>query len=211
MQLEAIEMRILGSLMEKARTTPDLYPLTLNSLVAACNQKTSREPVTDFTEDAILGTVDRMREAGWVMRVDLAGSRTARFRENVTRTWALDEREAALLAVLLLRGAQTPGQLRQRTDRMHPFSTVAEVQDCLHRMENREEEPYCLVQPLGRKPGTKEIRYRHTLAPAETEAADAPEYAPLRETAAPASFEERLRDLEERVKALEERTGDRLD
>jgi uncharacterized protein YceH (UPF0502 family) len=158
-------MRVLGTLMEKAKTTPEVYPLTLNSLVNACNQKTSRDPVTDYDEDEVLTALDELREGGLVMRVDMAGSRVAKFRENLSSKWALIPEEYALLAVLFLRGPQTPGQLRQRSDRLYPFPNLDKTVETLHQMAEREEEPVRLVQTLERLPGTKEIRYAHTFLP----------------------------------------------
>lgn len=211
MELEPLTLRVLGALMEKARTTPESYPLTLNSLVHACNQKTSRDPVTDYDEDEILDALDKLREMGLVMRVDMAGSRTAKFRENLTSQWNLEKEEYALLATLFLRGAQTPGQLRQRSDRLHPFATLDQVNDWLKRMQSREEEPHCLVRSLERMAGTKEIRWEHTLLPeSETAAGPMPQAPAI--PAPPAEeepdrirqLEEKLEDLETRLKAMEE-------
>ena len=165
MELSPIHIRVLGTLMEKARTTPEVYPLTLNSLVNACNQKTSRDPISDYDEDEVLRALDDLRDEALVMRVDMAGSRVAKFRENLTSQWELTTEEYALLAVLFLRGPQTPGQLRQRTDRLHPFTNLEKTVEQLDAMKSRDEEPFCLVQTLERLPGTKEIRFAHTLLP----------------------------------------------
>jgi len=213
MELLPEEGRVLGALMEKARTTPDVYPLTLNSLVLACNQKTSRDPVTDYDEEIVGNALDRLREAGLAMRVDMAGSRTPKFRENVSAQWELNREEYALLAVLLLRGPQTPGQLRQRCERLYPFAEVQQVTDWLGRMQDREEEPVHLVRSLGRKPGTKEVRYTHTLF------GDIPMDTPLPETvepefrapippSAPPPDEARFSSLENRLDAMESRLAD---
>jgi len=152
-------MRVLGALMEKAITTPEYYPLTLNSLTSACNQKTSRFPVSDYDEDEILGATDSLRDKNLVLRVDVAGSRVPKFRQKVKEEWELTQPEYSLLCVLLLRGPQTPGQLRQRTDRLHSFPSVKEVEETLEEMKNREEEPLEMIRSLPRQPGTKEIRY----------------------------------------------------
>jgi uncharacterized protein len=135
--LSAIEARVLGSLMEKARTTPEAYPLTLNALVNACNQKTSRDPVSDYDDDEVMDALDSLRERRLVMRVDVAGSRTAKFRENASLEWQLERPEYALLATLLLRGPQTPGQLRQRSERLYPFGDLQQVTDLLAAMQQR--------------------------------------------------------------------------
>jgi uncharacterized protein YceH (UPF0502 family) len=217
MELSDIEARVLGALMEKARTTPDVYPLTLNSLVLACNQKTSRDPVTNYDEDEVEHALESLREKHLAMRVDMAGSRTAKFRENIARHWELEREEYALLTVLLLRGPQTPGQLRQRSERLFPFAELPQVIDWLGRMQNRDDEPLSLVQSLGRAPGTKEIRYAHTLSPV-------PEHAPAAEPEAhgPVAGErppairvedrspepDRLAALEASMQKLEERVAE---
>ena len=209
MELNSIEARVLGSLMEKAKTTPEHYPLTLNALVNACNQKTSREPVTDFDEDEVSTALDSLREKHLAMRVDLAGSRTAKFRENAATTWELKKEEYALLTALLLRGPQTPGQLRQRTERLYPFAELPQVTDWLQRMQDRDEEPLKLAQPLGRMPGGKEIRYTHTLTPGleEAQPISEPDLEDVAPTGAPPSridtLEASVRELQDRVDQLE--------
>lgn len=205
MELNAIEIRVLGSLMEKAKTTPEAYPLTLNSLVHACNQKTSREPVTDYDEQQVMDALDSLRDKHLVMRVDMAGSRTAKFRENATQSWQLSREEYALLATLLLRAAQTPGQLRQRSDRMFAFATLDQVVDALKQMQEREEEPHCLVRPLARQSGTKEIRYFHTLCPHEEPASGEADLESLSEPAQTEAPSGRYTQLEERLAQLETR------
>ena len=203
MELSAEAIRVLGSLMEKSRTTPESYPLTLNSLVLACNQKTSRDPVTDFDEDEVLAALDELRELGLAVRVDMAGSRTAKYRENIGEKWELSHADYALLAVLFLRGPQTPGQLRQRTERLHSFAELHQVLDCLRRMMEREEEPHVLVQEAGRPSGSKEMRYAHTMCPI-------PEFVE-EETTANASqgpavpgTRDRLNQVEERLVEVQE-------
>ncbi len=209
MELSPIHIRVLGTLMEKARTTPEVYPLTLNSLVNACNQKTSRDPVTDFDEDEILTALDDLREEALVMRVDMAGSRVAKFRENLSSRWELKPEEYALLAVLFLRGPQTPGQLRQRTDRLYQFANLDKTVEALHQMENREEEPHCLVQSLGRLPGAKEIRFTHTFLPIPDMAASPHQEAPLQSHPVSAPVpEDSSADLIARIDELEKRLNE---
>ena len=212
MELSPIDLRVLGSLMEKARTTPEVYPLTLNSLAHACNQKTSRDPVSNFDEDDILATLDDLRGKGLVMRVDMAGSRTAKFRENLTDQWLLSKEEFALLATMFLRGAQTPGQLRQRSDRLHPFGDLQQVNDCLQAMQNREEEPFCLVKSLERLPGTKEIRYNHIFADDEVPRISDQLPVPANPIEQPDNrlkeLEDKLIRFEERIEALEKLLND---
>jgi uncharacterized protein YceH (UPF0502 family) len=204
--LSAIEARVLGALMEKARTTPEVYPLTLNSLVNACNQKTSRDPVTRYDEDEVTAALDSLREKRLAMRVDMAGSRTAKFRENAGQEWQLERPEYALLTILLLRGAQTPGQLRQRSERLFPFGDLQQVVDVLAKMRERDEEPTCLVQSMGRAPGTKEVRYAQTLSPVDESlpAAESDCAEPTPERTSP-GHAERLAELETTVAQLQER------
>lgn len=208
MELTPIEARVLGALMEKARTTPDIYPLTLRALVSACNQKTSRHPISDYDEDEVLDALDALRDKGLAMRVDMAGSRSAKFRENATAQWELEKEEYALLATLLLRGPQTPGQLRQRSERIYPFADLARVNDWLQRMQEREDEPASLVQSLGRVPGTKEIRYAHTLSPVPESMESEPGNEPAAQASSPIrdrleSLETEVRDLKEKVTQME--------
>lgn len=214
MELSQPAIRVLGALMEKARTTPEVYPLTLNSLVHACNQKTSRDPVTDYDDDEIMAALDELREKHLAMRVDVAGSRTAKFRENATQEWELSPEEYAVLTVLLLRGAQTPGQIRQRSDRLFQFAELPQVNDRLHQMENREDEPFCLTRSLGKEPGTKEVRWLHTLggevlseavAEPETGSRDSVEnIAPSNQESGQPTLDEVLEKLDRMEKRLQE-------
>ncbi|MGA1204715.1 MAG: YceH family protein [Opitutales bacterium] len=201
MDLSLPAIRVLGALMEKARTTPESYPLTLNALVIACNQKTSRDPVTDYDGDEVLDALEELRENHLAMRVDMAGARTTKFRENASRVWELAREEYALLAVLMLRGPQTTGQLRQRCERLYPFAELPQVNDWLQRMQHRDEELHELVRPLGRGHGSKEIRFVHTLAPHK-------ESIPEKEPAAPAGNRSGKTDLSERLDRLEKRLQD---
>lgn len=211
MEFLPIHIRVLGTLMEKARTTPEVYPLSLNSLVNACNQKTSRDPITDYDEDEVLRALDDLRDHALVMRVDMAGSRVAKFRENLTTQWELNPEEYALLAVLFLRGPQTAGQLRQRTDRLYPFGNLDKTLEALRSMENRDEEPHCLVQRLDRLPGAKEIRFAHTLLPTEETVivtAEEPEIQnspghSIEENKSSGAIAARIDELEKRVNELE--------
>lgn len=171
LELSSVEIRVLGAMMEKAVTTPEYYPLTLNSLVLACNQKSSRDPVTDHDEGAVRGALDSLRDRGLALRVDVSGARTAKFRHNVTSRWELEEPDFAILTVLFLRGAQTVGQLRARSGRIYPFRDLAEVQDTLDRMQHRALEPEILVRPLPLQPGSKEARFVHALGEPQAEPA----------------------------------------
>jgi uncharacterized protein YceH (UPF0502 family) len=206
MQLSQPAIRVLGALMEKAKTTPEVYPLTLNSLVHACNQKTSRDPVSDYDDDEVMAALDELRDKHLAMRVDVAGSRTAKFRENATQEWELSPEEYAVLTVLLLRGAQTPGQIRQRSDRLFQFAELPQVNDRLHKMENREDEPFCLTRSLGKEPGTKEVRWLHTVGEEVLpEEASQPDTGSLdsAEPVAPAPLDPRQPTMDEIVEKLD--------
>ena len=163
------EARVLGCLVEKAITTPEVYPLTLNSLVAACNQRTNRNPVVDYDEDTINRALDSLREKGLVRRVDTAGGRAPKFRHILPDAILVGNAQLALLCVLLLRGAQTVGELRARTDRLHVFRDLADAEDTVKSLvQPAEDSPLTepLAAPLPLRPGSREIRYIHLLGPA---------------------------------------------
>jgi uncharacterized protein len=154
--LSASEVRVLGCLLEKQRTTPDQYPLSLNSLRLACNQSTNREPVVEYDEATVRDALHRLERRRLVRFT--SGSRTAKYRHLLEEVLPLDDGERAVLAVLMLRDAQTPGELKQRTERMHAFVELAGVHETLARLIERE-----LVRRLDRRPGQKEERYAQLL------------------------------------------------
>ncbi len=160
-ELDHREVRILGCLIEKELTTPDYYPLTLNSLTAACNQKSNRNPVVIFPESDVECSLEALRDKGWVVVVDGAGSRTRKYRHSFLEKSGLEKREMVVLAVLMLRGAQTVGEIRGRSGRMHRFESLDEVGDILDALAAAGE-PW--VVRLPRLPGRKENRYMHLLA-----------------------------------------------
>jgi uncharacterized protein len=151
---DAVELRVLGCLVEKQRTTPDAYPLSVNSLRLACNQATNRDPVVDYDEPAILAALERLGRRGWTRLASGAGSRARKYRHLFDDALALADDELALLCTLMLRGPQTPGELKQRTDRLHPFAGLAAVEETLDSLIERE-----LAARLPRRPGQKEQRY----------------------------------------------------
>lgn len=158
MNLTSIETRVLGSLIEKDITTPDYYPLSLNALVNACNQKNNRDPVMTLDESAVreaLSTLQQKRMAGPASGAD---SRVTKYEHRLQEVFNFDRREIAVVCVLLLRGPQTPGELRGRTDRMYRFEALEDVISTLDRLAQREPS---LVRSLPRQPGTKESRYVH--------------------------------------------------
>src|ERR671934_1015042 len=168
MDADEVELRVLGCLIEKQRTTPDVYPLSLNSLRLACNQTTNRDPVVAYDEPTIRAALERLSRKGWVRLASGAGSRAIKYRHLFDEALGLAGAETSLLAVLMLRGAQTPGELKQRTERLHRFASLDEVERKLEELAGRE-----LVHRLPRRPGQKEERYRQLLGRAEAEEASA--------------------------------------
>ena len=183
------ELRVLGSLIEKQRTTPDSYPLSLNALRLACNQSSSRDPVVDYDEATIRAALERLSRKGWVRLASGPGSRAAKYRQLFGEAMGLDEPELALLAVLMLRGPQTVGELKQRTERLHGFRALEDVERALATLIDRE-----LVAELPRR------RYGHLLGGGDTETPAPPPRPEL---------EERVRRLEEEVAALREALEER--
>jgi len=159
--LTETEARVLGSLIEKEITTPDYYPLSLNALVNACNQKSNRDPIMNLNEGAVREALDSLNRNGLAGAASGADSRVTKYEHRLQETFNFDRRETAVLCVLLLRGPQTPGELRSRTERVHRFADLDEVQTALRRLIEREPP---LVKMLPRQPGTKESRYTHLLS-----------------------------------------------
>ena len=158
MDLDAVEIRVLGCLLEKQRTTPDAYPLSLNALRLACNQSTNRDPVVQYDEPTIREALHRLGRRRWTRLASGPGSRAPKYRHLLDEALSLAPADLSVLAVLLLRGPQTPGELRSRTDRLHPFPDAAALHDVLDRLIGRS-----LVARLPRRPGQKEERYAHLL------------------------------------------------
>ncbi|HEY5197886.1 MAG TPA: DUF480 domain-containing protein [Solirubrobacteraceae bacterium] len=154
MDLDHAEIRVLGCLLEKQRTTPDAYPLSLNALRLACNQATNRDPVVEYDDATIRAALHRLGRRRWTRLASGAGSRTAKYRHLLDDALPLDRGEHAVLCVLMLRGPQTPGELKQRSDRMHPFADLAGLRVTLDRLIDRG-----LARRLDRRPGHKEERY----------------------------------------------------
>ena len=155
-QLNEMEARVLGALLEKEITTPDYYPLSLNSLVNACNQKSNRDPVMNVDEDSVRDALRTLQDNSLARSVSAVDSRVTKYEHRLQEAFNFDRREAALFCELLLRGPQTVGELRTRAGRMHPFDDLSEAQSALQRLMNREPP---LVKVLARQPGTKESRY----------------------------------------------------
>jgi hypothetical protein len=162
MEPDAVEIRVVGCLIEKQRTTPDAYPLSLNSLRLACNQATNRDPVVEYDEATVSEALRRTALRGWTRLASGAGSRARKYRHLLSEALHVDDAELALLAVLMLRGPQTPGELKQRTERMQGFESLIALQETLDRLVERE-----LVARHERRPGQKELRYEQLLGGAE--------------------------------------------
>ncbi len=189
MDADDVEIRILGCLIEKQRTTPDSYPLSLNGLRLACNQSTNRDPIVEYDEPAIRAALERLSRKGWTRLASGAGSRAAKYRHLLDEAVGVSPAELSLLAVLMLRGPQTPGELKQRAERLHPFGSLSEIDEVLAGLVERD-----LVARLPRRPGQKEERYTHRLGGEE----------PVEIPSAPAAEHDRIGSLEDRVARLEE-------
>jgi uncharacterized protein len=179
MDLDPVEVRILGCLIEKQRTTPDTYPLSLNALRLACNQTTNRDPVVEYDETTIREALHKLSKRRYSRLASGHSSRAYKFRHLLDEALGLDDEELAVLAVLMLRGPQTPGELKQRTERMQGFASLDAVGDVLDRLVERE-----LVLQLVRRPGQKEERFMHRLSE-DAEGAPEVEAAPEPLVAAP--------------------------
>jgi hypothetical protein len=205
---DAVEIRVLGCLIEKQRTTPDAYPLSLNSLRLACNQATNREPVVDYDEQTVVEALRRLALRGWTRLASGAGSRARKYRHLLDEALDLDDVEVALLAVLMLRGPQTPGELKQRGQRLHDFADLDVVHDTLDRLVERGQ-----VARHERRPGQKEDRYEQLLGDSDATETVEPEAAlPESATAVPEDrlgrLERELADLRTELASLRDALGE---
>ena len=192
--LSNVEVRVLGALIEKDITTPDYYPLSLNALVNACNQKNNRDPVMTLDEDAVLAALDSLQVQRLAGPARGADSRVTKYEHRLQEIFNFDRREIAILCVLLLRGAQTPGELRGRAERMYRFEELEDVHSTLDRLNQRDPP---LVTVLPRQPGTKESRYMHLLSERAPAAETASARAPI-----PSVADDRIVYLEHEVEEL---------
>ena len=206
MEPDAVEIRVLGCLIEKQRTTPDVYPLTLNALRLACNQSTNRDPVVDYDENTIRSGIERLVQRKWATLASWSNRRSMKYRQTLEAALGLNEAETSVLAVLMLRGPQTPGELKTRTERLHRFEGT-QLDDTLRRLTERE-----LVASLGKRPGQREERYTHLLAAADEVEQGAPPPGPPPPAADGADdrlerLERELAALRDEVRALREELG----
>lgn len=181
MDLTTVEQRVLGCLLEKQRTTPDAYPLTLNALRLACNQSTNRDPVVEYDDADLRPALEKLSRRRWVRYASGHGSRAPKYRHLLDEALGLDSGQLALLTVLLLRGPQTPGELKGRTERLHHFASLDDVQPVLDGLAERG-----LVRGIGRRPGQKEERWQHMLGD-DAEPIDTASLEPYREETPPPS------------------------
>lgn len=193
--LDAEEVRVLGSLLEKEITTPEYYPLSLNALLNACNQKSNRDPAVQFDEETVERALYLLREKGLALNITGAGSRVVKYGHRLSDKLNLGRRELALLCELMLRGPQTLGELRTRADRMHHFDDTTEVESVLDHMPE-------LVTRLPRRPGEKEARYAHLLSGEPEMSAPSPEHAAV------PSRVDRIGELEAEVAQLRHEMDD---
>jgi uncharacterized protein YceH (UPF0502 family) len=199
--LDSVQIRVLGCLLEKQQTTPDAYPLTLNSLRLACNQTTSRDPVVDYDEATVREAAQRLGQRGWSRLTSYHGSRSSKYRHILGDALGLSPDEQALLCVLMLRGPQTLGELKQRSEKLHPFADLNVVKETLDRLSERE-----LGRWLERRPGQKEARYTHLLQGDEA-AVDEPgsvEPVPRSRRPEPAGLAAEVAQLRRELDALRE-------
>jgi uncharacterized protein YceH (UPF0502 family) len=198
-ELNEIETRILGCLVEKELTTPDYYPLTLNALVNACNQKSNRDPVVSYTEEEVEQTLKGLSDKHLVYLFYGSTSRVPKYKHRLPSTYELDERETAIVSVLLLRGAQTLGELNQRTTRLYDFEDLNEVNETMESLTNREEP---IVLKLPRQPGQKEARYAHLLSgEIDVENFD---FSSISSSSTTQAKNERIEKLEQEIEELKE-------
>ncbi len=196
--LSDVEVRVLGALVEKDITTPDYYPLSLNALVNACNQKNNREPVMALNEDAVRAALESLQAQRLAGPASGADSRVTKYEHRLQEVFNFDRRETAVLCVLMLRGAQTPGELRGRTERMYRFEELEDVVATLEKLSQRDP---ALVAVLPRQPGTKESRYVHLLA-------EKPEGAAAVATVPVSEGPDRVERLEAEVAELRKEVGE---
>jgi uncharacterized protein YceH (UPF0502 family) len=195
-RLGPVELRVLGCLIEKQRTTPEQYPLSLNALRLACNQSTARDPIVDYDEAQVQEAAQRLGQIGWARLASGPGTRVAKYRQLFDEVLRLDEAETAVLALLMLRGPQTAAELKTRAERLRRFAEVGEVSATLARLDERE-----LAHLLPRRPGQREERWTHLLAEGPTEE------TPVE--GEPTSLERRLARLEEQLAELNRALAER--
>lgn len=198
LNLEPREVRVLGALIEKELSTPDYYPMTINALRSACNQKTNRDPVVDYSETDVVEALDGLQRKRLIGNASSSHGRAAKYRHALAEVMDLERPQLAVLSSVLLRGPQTAGELRSHTNRMYEFESLDEVDAMLEELQKRQP-PLITVMP--RRPGQKEVRYMHLFA-------GEPEDAPAAAPAAPGTADDRVDALEQDVAGLREALDD---
>ncbi len=199
-KLTSEEIRVLGSLMEKSRTTPDYYPMTLNGLTAACNQRSSRKPVVNYDEETVTRTLDTLKRKGLISTATGGSSRATKYKHNFAIVFPVVPAEVAVICLLLLRGPQTPGEINNNSGRLYEFDSLDEVNEVLEKLSSGEQ-PYLTLLP--RRSGQKEARYMHLLGETlEIPEDDEETSSPAGNTSSNAALEERVTKLEEEVATL---------
>ncbi|MBK9190851.1 MAG: YceH family protein [Crocinitomicaceae bacterium] len=194
-QLTLEEVRVLGSLMEKSKTTPDYYPMTLNGLTAACNQKSSRNPVVEYDEETVILALDGLKRKGFVSPVIGGGSRTAKYKHNFNNMFDISNGGVAAMCLLFLRGPLTAGEINSNSGRLHEFASIGSVQETLQQLASYE---MALVKELPRRPGQKENRFAHTFFPYDESAENfSAAEEPARKSVS--SLEARIENLEKEL------------
>lgn len=196
-QLNLIEQRILGVLLEKSKTTPDYYPMSINGLTAGCNQKTSRNPVVSYDEETVTLSLNALKIKGLVSTVTGGGSRTVKWKHNLAIVYPLLPSELAVISLLLLRGPSTPGEINTNSGRLYEFETIEEVVENLQKLA-ADEPPY--VKQLAKRPGQKELRYMHLFGGTEPLEDSEPEES----INSNSNLEERVAKLEQEILELKE-------
>ncbi len=206
MELTFEESRVLGVLLEKEKSTPEYYPMTVNGILTACNQKSARNPVVQFTEDVVVDAIDGLKKKGLVLTVSGGGSRSLKYKHNAGIVLDLETSEEAILCLLLLRGPLTPGEIKSNSGRLYDFADLAQVQLVLETLRSREDG---LLQQLPKLSGQKEARYAHLLC-GEIDIDSLVEEIPVIKSSHYTELEAKIEALEARVANLEEKLGDLL-
>lgn len=194
--LNDVEIRVLGALIEKSKTTPEYYPLTLNSLTTACNQKTSRKPVVEYDEETVVIALNSLKAQSLVSTAVGGTSRAVKYKHNFVTVYPLTEGELAILCLLFLRGPQTPGELNTNSGRLHEFASIESVQETLNKMASGE---FQFVKELPKRPGQKEARYTHLLTDKITDLIDDLPEEPARRS---------VNEMEARLELVEKELGE---
>lgn len=197
--LDSEELRVLGALMEKSKTTPEYYPMTLNGLTAACNQKTSRNPVVNYDDQVVTLILDRLKRKGLAATVTGGGSRVIKYRHTIALNYEFTPDELAVLCLLFLRGPLTPGEINSNSGRLYEFDDLAEVQAVIEKLSSGEQ-PY--IKQLERQPGQKEARYMHLFGDANILDTYTTESAPVAASPTQTNLEERLSAVEQELATL---------